>query len=76
MLSAGQFKKDYGMLTLIASIAYYTFFFLVMLGIVYILVFFQLSNFKIVTQVEGNTVSVIGGGLDGTEKFRFIIGTQ
>ena len=47
-----------------------------MAGIVYILMINQLTSFKIMTQLEGNMVAVIGEGLDGNEKFRFIIGSD
>ena len=71
-----QFKYDYGLFTLMIVIMYYILFFLVVSGIVYILMSFQLTNFNIITQCEGNTVAVIGQGLNGHEKFKFIIGCQ
>ena len=71
-----QFKYDYGLYALITVILYYILFFLVMSGMVYILISFQLTNFSIITQCEGNTVAVIGQGLNGHEKFKYIIGVQ
>ena len=71
-----QFQSHYSLYSVVLKMAYYILFFLVMAGIVYILMINQLTSFNIKTQLEGNMVAVIGEGLDGNEKFRFIIESE